>query len=386
MSSKAAIHAQVIEQLYDGLLTDTGWRNALGAIATATGSPQASIIIRDPQTSAVAIAEYEDFGIDPATLAAYNETHHQFDPGYSVAPFLSLGHWYHDLQHVGLPAMRRNPFYQDFLRHNDISTIICNRVLQTDGIEAYLSLQRRPGQPYYETAELDQFNRTFIPHVQRAIRIRAELKRLAQREGLTSIVLDRLRIPMLVLDDQRTILKTNTTAEALLRRLSRQLHVRHGRLYPQGLDAGRFERLLQSATGRHGPAEAGGAWLKHAQEDGKEGHAVQCLVLPLPSQASTLNPWVRPLALVLLRPLDPQYRLEPQPSLVRQLFDLTLAETRIAMALCQGDAPADIARRQGISVHTVRTHLRAIFAKTGTTRQTDLLRLLSGLLTVDGLG
>lgn len=386
MSSKEAIYAQVIERLYDGVLTHSGWRDALGTIAAATGSPQASIIIRDPQTSTVAIAEYEDFGIDPATLADYNKTHYRFDPGYDFAPFLPLGHWYHDVQHVGQSSMRRNPFYQDFLRHNDISTIICNRVLQTDGIEAYLSLQRRPGQPYYEAAELDNFNRTFIPHVQRAVRIRAELKRLAQREGLSSLVLDRLRIPMLVLDDQGTILKTNAGAEALLSRLPRQLQVRHGRLYPQGMDAARFERLLQSATGRHGPAEAGGAWLKHVQEDGKQGHALHCLVLPLPTQAPTLNPWIRPLALVMLRPLDPQHRLQPQPSLMRQLFDLTLAETRIAMALCQGDTPADIAQRQGVSVNTVRTHLRAIFAKTGTARQTDLLRLLSSLLTVDGLG
>jgi DNA-binding CsgD family transcriptional regulator len=386
MRSKEAIHAQVIEKLYDGVLTDAGWREALGAISAFTGSPQTSIIVHDPQTSVVAIAEYEDFGIDPATLTAYNDTHNKFDPGNSIAPFLSPGVWYHDLQHVGLSAMQRNPFYQDFLRQHDISTIICNRVLQSNGMEAYLSLQRRPGQPYYEAAELDAFNRTFIPHVQRAVRIRAELKRLAQREGLTSLVLDRLRIPMLVLDDLGTVLKTNAGAEALMRRLPRQLQVRQGRLHPQGIDAAQFERLLQSATGRHGPAEAGGAWLKYAQEDGKEGHAMQCLVLPVPPQASALNPWVRPLALVLLRPLDPQHRLEPQPSLMRQLFDLTLAETRIAMALCQGDTPTDIAQRQGVSVNTVRTHLRAIFAKTGTTRQTDLLRLLSSLLTVDGLG
>jgi DNA-binding CsgD family transcriptional regulator len=207
----------------------------------------------------------------------------------------------------------------------------------------------------------------------------------AQREGLSSLVLDQLRIPLLVLDENGVILKTNTAANALLRRLPRQLLIQDERLVIRGMAAGQFEHLLQSACGRLGPAQAGVALVN----TGKKGcnskhHKLQCLVLPFLAQPLECAPSPQPLALVLLRQFDPQYRLRPNPQLMRQLFGLTLAETNVALGLCQGETPTEIAQRLAVSIRTVRAHLSAVLAKTNTTRQTDLLRLLSILSIVDG--
>jgi DNA-binding CsgD family transcriptional regulator/PAS domain-containing protein len=385
MDGRGKKYRHLVEQLYEGVLTDNGWRQALRAIAAATDSGSASIVVFDPQTKAATVNEH--FSGTPEMLAAYNTHYYRHDEAIPIAPLLPLGHWYHDERHIGAQHMRRSVFYQDFFRRYDISTTICNRLLESDGTQAYLSLQRRYGQPGYTDADLRVYNHAFIPHVERAVRIRIELQRATDSAALASLVLDRLRAPVLVLDEQARILKTNTEADALMRRTS-QLTVRHGRFSPQGLKPGQFEQLLQAACGRHGPAVAGGAWIEtpHAQEadQGHQNAALQCLVLPLPvSGTSTLNPWARPLALVLLRQFDPQHRLQPQPQLMRQLFDLTPAETKVALALCQGETPAEIAHRLGVGIRTVRTHLGAAFAKTNTTRQCDLVRLLSMLSIVD---
>jgi DNA-binding CsgD family transcriptional regulator len=45
--------------------------------------------------------------------------------------------------------------------------------------------------------------------------------------------------------------------------------------------------------------------------------------------------------------------------------------------LVDGMTPADIAQTLEVSMPTVRTQLASAFAKTGTTRQTELLELLA---------
>jgi DNA-binding CsgD family transcriptional regulator len=55
---------------------------------------------------------------------------------------------------------------------------------------------------------------------------------------------------------------------------------------------------------------------------------------------------------------------------------LTLAERRVLRTVAQGLGPQDAADELGVTLATVRTHLQNLFAKTGTARQADLLRLL----------
>ena len=68
----------------------------------------------------------------------------------------------------------------------------------------------------------------------------------------------------------------------------------------------------------------------------------------------------------------------PTAELLSGLFDLTPAEARVARALATGLSIEDTARRFGVSMQTVRNQLRAVFIKTATTRQSELLSLLAG--------
>jgi DNA-binding CsgD family transcriptional regulator len=62
--------------------------------------------------------------------------------------------------------------------------------------------------------------------------------------------------------------------------------------------------------------------------------------------------------------------------LVRQLFDFTPAETRLALRLAGGMSLGEACEDLGISPHTGRAHLKTIFAKSGVTRQAELVRLI----------
>ena len=63
------------------------------------------------------------------------------------------------------------------------------------------------------------------------------------------------------------------------------------------------------------------------------------------------------------------------------VFGLSAAQKRVAMRIAGGQDLPEIASELGISVNTVRTHLRRMFEKTGTNGQPALMRIL---LTVGG--
>lgn len=67
------------------------------------------------------------------------------------------------------------------------------------------------------------------------------------------------------------------------------------------------------------------------------------------------------------------------PRTLEQLFGLTRAEAGLAAQLAQGETVDNYAAGQGLRAPTVRTHLRAIYAKTGVRRLQDLQRLLGGM-------
>ena len=64
------------------------------------------------------------------------------------------------------------------------------------------------------------------------------------------------------------------------------------------------------------------------------------------------------------------------PFLLATTFDLTPAEGRLAIALANGTSTAECAKRFGVKISTVRSQLKAIFSKTGTRNQVDLVRLI----------
>ncbi len=64
-------------------------------------------------------------------------------------------------------------------------------------------------------------------------------------------------------------------------------------------------------------------------------------------------------------------------ALLAQVFDLTSAEARLAVAICDGCDLATAARNFGISRQTIRSQLKAVFAKTGARRQAELVARLA---------
>lgn len=80
----------------------------------------------------------------------------------------------------------------------------------------------------------------------------------------------------------------------------------------------------------------------------------------------------------LIEDLNPRTRTKA--SVISELLGLTQAETALAMKLAEGFSLREAAASRSISYETARTHLRSIFDKADVRRQSELISLISRLI------
>jgi DNA-binding CsgD family transcriptional regulator len=68
----------------------------------------------------------------------------------------------------------------------------------------------------------------------------------------------------------------------------------------------------------------------------------------------------------------------PSGELLARNFELTPAEVRVLLSIVEIGGVPETAATLGVAETTVKTHLHRVFAKTGTRRQADLVKLAAG--------
>ncbi|MBB3713009.1 DNA-binding CsgD family transcriptional regulator [Limimaricola variabilis] len=61
---------------------------------------------------------------------------------------------------------------------------------------------------------------------------------------------------------------------------------------------------------------------------------------------------------------------------ISRFYQLTPMESKVCALLSAGAAPAEIAERLGVGIATIRSHLKSVYYKTGTTRQAEVVSLV----------
>jgi DNA-binding CsgD family transcriptional regulator len=66
------------------------------------------------------------------------------------------------------------------------------------------------------------------------------------------------------------------------------------------------------------------------------------------------------------------------PEVIAKAFKLTPTELRVLLAIVEMGGVPEVSEALGVAESTVKTHLRSLFGKTGTSRQADLVKLFAG--------
>ena len=145
------------------------------------------------------------------------------------------------------------------------------------------------------------------------------------------------------------------------------IRVRNGRLeflHPCLND--KLTRLLaarsSTSTGHHG-------FVTHL--NGHNGsRPLRVLVAPVRNGAT------EPAAAVVVHIFDTHCERTISHEVLRDLYGLTAAQAAVTAYLFEGQSVEQTAEQLGLSVNTVRSHLKCIFTKCGVHSQTELLHLL----------
>lgn len=149
------------------------------------------------------------------------------------------------------------------------------------------------------------------------------------------------------------------------------LGIRHNRLFAQEKDVN--DHLAQTID----RVSAGGKPDSLICSGGTNSAARYSILLqPKPRKSSATPSMSHPVACFIF-PLG-RRRVASAQQLI-SLFGLSPAEARLTRAICHGETLEEYADAQSVKLPTVKTQLRAVFAKTQTDRQVDLVNLISGI-------
>ncbi len=360
--------SNLIGLLYEAVIDSNRWKDTIGLCGKYIGGVDTQLISFDKKTNtpiSAVIAETE-FPI--------SESENYVNYYGLIAPRLhyflsgSLGEWRscHDIIH-NQSFIDKSEFYQDFLLPLGARYAIAGRIDENETTCSILGVIGAVNQrPFDEVAQLAA--KRLTPHLQRAIRLHKHTQALQIKAELGAMAIDAFDLSMIIVDSKATILHLNVKAEQFLNIKSSGLNSSSGQLTSQySENRQQLARMVDLAT-RH-PAMGGAMVLQNNK-------SLQVFVTPLPAASKFARDWQIPLALVLIVEMG---KTVSNLHLLAEIYDFSPAELRVVKALLSGKTPEIHAHEMGVSINTVRTQLRALFCKTQTRGQTELIALLSQL-------
>jgi DNA-binding CsgD family transcriptional regulator len=214
-------------------------------------------------------------------------------------------------------------------------------------------------------------------NLERSVNLARLLRADAEAAVAEAALVERSRCAAFVLDGNRRVCAANVLAEALFA-AGCSASIRNGRCYLGNKDAdARFGAALAAISKG---LTVGGPSIPFLTEDGAWEVVMAALPVASPRYSGLLSllPPER-MVLVLVSNLAAQRPSEGDFSVLSRLFGLAPAEILLCKRLFLGESVAEAADRLGITLETARTRLKAIFQKTGLSRQGQLILLLSQL-------
>jgi DNA-binding CsgD family transcriptional regulator len=358
----------LIGQILDATLDPELWATVLAAICEFVNGQAGALLSKD-SVSKAGIAHYH-YGFDPYYLQLYAETYFRFDP-MATLPFFDVG------QIVGTPDLvpfdefRQGRFYQEWVRPQgwlDAAQVVLEKSATSC---SYLAIVRDQNAGMVDD-EMRRRLRFVIPHVRRAILIGRAID-LGQYEAATfADTLGGLKVGVFLVDADGWIVHANTAGREMLR--ADDFFRSGDRLVARDQQVNRTLREIFAAANDAGD-EMGtrGIAVPLTGADG-ERYVAHALSLMSGERRRAGIAYAAAAALFVHKAsLETPSALET----LSKLYRLTPSELRVLAVVSELDGISAVAEALGISEATVKTHLQHLFAKTGTSRQIDLVKLVA---------
>jgi DNA-binding CsgD family transcriptional regulator len=351
-------------RLGDAAVDPATWPEILGQISASVSATGAVLLQSDVRTCDIP----HSAGLSEMLNAYFgNEWHTRDLRANRSFPLILKGETVitdHDI--VTAEEMERSPFYNELHAPHGLRWFAGIGFRAGDALWG-ISIQRSPQQGPFEAND----KRSLAYLSQRLTEV-ATLSAAVGRVALSSATnaLNAVRQPAIAINRLGFVLDANAGAEDLF---DQDIRVMHRRLVVY--DAGAKSNLEKLANRLRITTDMGTLPCEPIVIPRRDKRPVILRVLPVHGAART--PFLGARALLTLTAVEPGPG--PKPALLTRAFGLSPAEARLASIIAEGLNPERAGEELGISKVTARNQLKAIFAKTGTHRQSELVALLCRL-------
>jgi DNA-binding CsgD family transcriptional regulator len=349
----------LIGSIYDAASEPRLWTDVVQRIVRRTNARSGIFYEHDDTTKQSRVFGAE--GFDPHYLQAYERYYGALDPWHKSGLSWPVGSVAQTAALLPDRELKRSEFYNDHLRPQRVFYALGAPIERSRGSMAVFGVQGGYENGNF-TQEIVALVIALVPHFRRAYGIQRALGDIRREGTELESALHALVQPVLIVDRDARLWFANSAGAQLLGRADllrlsgKRLHTAHRR------DAAAFAQALAPVP--RGSDGDGTLSLRRA------GNAAPCIVRIAPLRHENRAEWTGRIAVLVELPPAPRGLAASAAA-----FRLSAAEFRLWEELVAGRTVAEIAERSGLSVNTVRVHLAALFRKTGTHRQADLIRL-----------
>ncbi|ESY62668.1 MULTISPECIES: LuxR C-terminal-related transcriptional regulator [Mesorhizobium] len=361
----------IIGDIYDCVLDPDGWAEVMIRITGAVDAAYTTIALASTAGNQGRFAAQSPW--DPEQMRVLQEDY-DFDtiPGLKAAVVGDVDSPVATLSQMSEAELQQTPFFQNWAKPQGLREGCITKFVHTPDRIGLMGCTTRATREAI-SAEEQRFLALLSPHLRRASLIGDLLDQSRVTANLYRQALDHLAVPVVLTGAHGTILHANGAAERMFSAQGPILS-RNGVLQVQNPAVARalLEAIASAASadfllGSRGiglPISASG-----------QPPAV-AYVLPL--SEGTARAAFQPACAAVF--VSTKTSSSPLPEAVlTTLFDLTPAEARVLLRIGSGLSASKSALSLGIGENTLKTHLNRIFAKTGTRRQADLVKLVSDM-------
>ncbi|MBV8508999.1 MAG: LuxR family transcriptional regulator, partial [Xanthobacteraceae bacterium] len=361
--------ARIIADTYDAALQPALWEDVLARIAGLVKGHVSGILVKDPIRKCV--EAHCHAGGDPHYMKLYAETYSQLGP-VATSRFSDADQVMSIPELVDYQQFCRGRFYQEWARPQgwvDVGVAVLER---SAAGYAYLSVSRHRAHGMVDDAMRARM-RLIVPHVRRAALISRTMGFKQAEAAVFAQTLDALSAAVFLLDLGGRVVHANTVGHELLDACD-VLRAAADRLVAVNAQTDQVLNAAITAAAR-GDMAVGTTGIALPLVARSGAHHI-AHVLPLRSGLRAQSERASGASVALfVRRVGMECR--PSSDLVRQTYKLTPAELRVLFGIVEFGGVPDVAAKLGVAETTIKTHLGRVFAKTGTSRQADLVKLVA---------
>lgn len=363
----------LMDTIHSAGLGTTGWAGALEGIACATGSRTGQLIgVGSDATVPFNLMTDADPGF-ATHFAQAGGGDPLVNPRVGAGGRVPVLHVLSESDYMTEDQYHRHAFIQEVHATWGYAFSCLTPLERRDGMLFGLAVLRTRSEGHITSAQREAFT-ALAPHMRAAVRTQLALE--AQGADLLAGAMEKLSITAFVCDRYGYVRTLTPSAERLvaegsiLRLRGRKLHA------ARRCDSQLLADAMAAPSAIIGAADDTPALRSVVLRNEQAlDTPVVVDVIDLPARHSELGASAR--TLVIVR--GESQREASKAAVVRAAYDLSVAETDVALLLCKGENAESIATRRRVSVATVRAQIKKISAKLGVKSQIELVARINRL-------